>query len=90
MKIVFDNKSKTGMQELINNSNEVYLRIKTFRGCGRPAYEIYPSYKGEDDESVEVDGIKFVFSSYDKSLIDGIEIKYDKDLYNNGFYIKQI
>lgn len=90
MKIIFDSKSKTGMEELINNSNEEYLRIKTFRGCGRPAYEIYPSFKGEDDEMIEVDGINFVYSSSDKSMIDGVEIKYDKDLYNNGFYVKQI
>lgn len=89
MKISFDKKSKEGMEALINSSSENYLRIKTFRGCGRPAYEIFPSYKGEDDESIEVDGLTFVYNSCDASMIDGIVISYDKELYNNGFYIKQ-
>lgn len=90
MNISFDEKSKKGMEELINNSSEKYLRIKTFRGCGRPAYEIFPSYKGEDDESIEVDGLTFVYNRSDESMIDGIVISYDKELYNNGFYIKQV
>ena len=88
MKIIFDSKAKEGMMELLNNSSEEYLRISTFRGCGRPAYELFPSFKGEDDEAVEIDGITFVYKKGDESMINGIEIKYDKETNNNGFYIK--
>ena len=36
--------SKEALKNLIDESNENYIRIKVFYGCGRPAYEIYPSF----------------------------------------------
>ena len=88
MTIIFDDNAKLALEELIKNSSENYIRIKVFRGCGRPAYELNPSFKGEDDVLVEIQGIPFVFKSEDEKMIDGIEIKYDKEVYMNGFYIK--
>lgn len=88
MNIIFDWKSKEGMEELVAKSSESYLKIKCFRGCGKPAYEIFPSFKGEEDEVFEKDGLAFVYSKGDEKLIDGIEIFYDKDKYINGFYVK--
>lgn len=88
MRIVFDEKAKVGLEELINNSSENYIRIVVSRGCGRPAYDIFASFKAEDDEVFEIEGIAFVYKKIDENLINGIEIKYDKEVYNKGFYIK--
>lgn len=88
MRIIFDEKAKEGLEKLIESSSENNIRITVARGCGRPAYDIYPSFKGEDDESIVVDGILFVYKKLDENLINGIEIKYDKEIYNKGFYIK--
>ncbi|MGG7176342.1 iron-sulfur cluster biosynthesis family protein [Clostridium paraputrificum] len=90
MKIEFDEKTKKALEELVNNSSENSIRIKVFRGCGKPGYEIFPSFKGEYDEEVNIDGINFLYYKDDKRMIDGIEIKYDKDIYNNGFYIRSL
>lgn len=88
MNIIFDEKSKEGMKALVEGSTEKYLKIKCFRGCGKAAYEIFPSFKGEDDEVFEKEGLAFVYSKGDEKLIDGIEIFYDNDKYINGFYVK--
>lgn len=88
MNIKFDDKAKEAMKALLNNSNEKYIRIKAFRGCGRPAYELYTSFKGDDDKVLEMEGISFVYNVEDENMIDGIEIKYDREVYTNGFYIK--
>ena len=88
MNIRFDEKAKKALEDIIKNRSENYIRIKVFRGCGRPAYEIYPSYKGEEDMLVEINDIPFVYNKEDEKMVDGIEIKYDKETYINGFYIK--
>ena len=58
MKFTFDIKAKEALSELIKNSSENYIRIKVFYGCGRPAYDIYADFKGEEDEEVKIYGIK--------------------------------
>ena len=78
MNITFDEKAKKALEDIIKNSSENYIRIKVFRGCGRPAYEIYPSYKGEEDMLAEINDIPFVYNKEDQKMVDGIEIKYDK------------
>ena len=55
MKFTFDIKAKEALNELIKNSSENYIRIKVFYGCGRPAYDIYADFKGEEDEEVIID-----------------------------------
>ena len=88
MNIRFDEKAKKALEDIIKDSSENYIRIKVFRGCGRPAYEIYPSYKSEEDMLVEIDDIPFVYKKEDEKMVNGIEKKYDKETYTNGFYIK--
>lgn len=90
MEIIFDNKAKEALKELINKSSENYIRIKVFYGCGRPAYEIYPSFKVENDLEINVDDISFVILKDDIRGCNKLEIKYDNEVYNNGFYIKDI
>ena len=48
------------------------------------------TYVSKDDIEVIIDGISFVVSKKDEKLCDGIEIKYDKEVYNNGFYIRSL
>ena len=84
MNIRFDEKAKKALEDIIKDSSENYIRIKVFRGCGRPAYEIYPSYKSEEDMLVEIDDIPFVYKKEDEKMVNGIEIKYDKETYTNG------
>lgn len=88
MNIIFDEKTKVALNELVNNSSENYLKIKVTRGCGKPAYEIFTTFKSSDDEEAIIQGISFIYNKLDEKIIDGIQIKYDKELYNNGFYIK--
>lgn len=88
MNIIFDEKAKLALEELLKSSSESYIRIKVFRGCGRAAYELYPSFKGEEDILIEINDIPFVYYKGDSKMIDRIEIKYDKEVYTKGFYIK--
>ncbi|MGL5084576.1 MAG: hypothetical protein ACRC68_02455 [Clostridium sp.] len=91
MNIKFDNKTKKGLLDLIDNSSEEYARIKVVgNGCGKPAYDVYSSFKGEDDIEVIIDTVKFVIEKKDEKLCSNIEIKFDKDVYNNGFYVRMI
>ncbi|MFR3912197.1 MAG: iron-sulfur cluster biosynthesis family protein [Clostridium paraputrificum] len=85
MNITFDEKAKKALEDIIKDSSENYIRIKVFRGCGRPAYEIYPSYKSEEDMLVEIDDIPFVYKKEDEKMVNGIEIKYDKETYKMDF-----
>lgn len=91
IKIKFDQKTKLGLVDLINNSSEEYVRIKVVgNGCGKPAYDIYSSYKGDNDIEVVIDEIKFIISKEDEKLCSNIEIKFDKEVYNKGFYVRMI
>lgn len=88
MNINFDENTKLALIKMIEKSSENNIRIKAFRGCGRPAYELTVSFRDKDDLSVEIEGISFVFDKEDERMIDGITITYDEDKYINGFYIK--
>lgn len=91
MNIKFDEKTKIGLVELINNSSEEYVRIKVVgNGCGKPAYDIYSSFKDNNDVEVIINEIKFVISKEDEKLCSNIEIKFDKEIYNKGFYVRMI
>ena len=54
------------------------------------AYDIYSDYVSEEDFEIKINDVNFVIAKKDKKLCDGIEIKYDKDIYNNGFYVRSI
>ena len=90
MEIIFNEKANNALTELINNSSEEYIIIKVFYGCGRPAYEIYPDFKSDEDIEETINGIKFIVNKKDERACNKIEIKYDKEVYNKGFYIKDI
>lgn len=90
MKILFDEKAKSALKEMVEKSSENYIRIKPFIGCGKPAYEIYADFKGENDIEENIEGIAFVVHKDYERVCNGIEIKYDPEVYNNGFYIKSI
>ena len=90
MNILFDEKTRTALIELVNESTENYIRIKPFYGCGKPAYEMYVDYKRSTDIEEEIQGIIFIVNADDEKACNGIEIKYDKEVYNNGYYIKSL
>ena len=46
--------------------------------------------KAKNDIEELVDGITFVVHKEYEKICNGIEIKYDKEVYNKGFYIKSI
>ena len=53
--IKFDEKTKIGLLNLIDNSSEQYIRVKVLGcGCGKPAYDLYTSFKSEEDIEVVV------------------------------------
>lgn len=90
MEFIFNDKAKVALQELLQNSSENYIRIKVFYGCGRPAYELYCDFKTEDDVEVTIEDINFIVNKKDERACRKLEIKYDKEVYNKGFYIKDI
>ena len=90
MKIQFDEKAKEALKEMVEKSSENYIRIKPFIGCGKPAYEIYADFKGENDIEENIEGIIFVVHKDYERVCNGIEIKYDPEVYNKGFYIKSL
>lgn len=90
MNIIFDKKAKKALLELLKDTSADYIRIKPFRGCGKPAYQISVSFKGKKDDEEKIDDINFVFNKEDRDIINNIEIKYDKDVYNDGFYIRKM
>ena len=90
MNILFDEKVKKALLELLKDTSADYIRIKPFRGYGKPAYQISVSFKGKKDDEEKINEINFVFNKEDRDIIDNIEIKYDKELYNDGFYIRKL
>lgn len=90
MKLKFDEKAKKALKALVNESSEEYIRIKVFYGCGRPAYELYCDFKSDEDVEEVIEGIKFVVNTKDLRACNNLEIKYDKEVYNKGFYIKDL
>ncbi|MBS4956902.1 MAG: hypothetical protein KHZ99_07605 [Clostridium sp.] len=90
MELKFDEKAKDALKALVNESSEEYIRIKVFYGCGRPAYELYCDFKSDEDVEEAIEGIKFVVNRKDLRACNNLEIKYDKEVYNKGFYIKDL
>ncbi len=90
MELKFDEKAKEALKALVNESSEDYIRIKVFYGCGRPAYELYCDFKSDEDVEEIIEGIKFVVNKKDVRACNNLEIKYDKEVYNKGFYIKDL
>lgn len=90
MEIIFDKKAKEALEQLIKNSSEDYVRIKVFYGCGRPGYELYCDFKSSEDIEVVVSDISFIINKKDVRACSKLEIKYDKEIYNKGFYIKDL
>lgn len=90
MNFKFNSNAKEALEELIKNSSENYIRIKVFYGCGRPAYELYCDFKSDEDVEEVIEGIKFIVNKRDVRACNNLEIKYDKEVYNKGFYIKDL
>lgn len=90
MEINFNEKAKEALENLVRESSEEYVRIKVFYGCGRPGYELYCDFKSDDDVEEVIDGIKFVVNKKDVRACNKLEIRYDKEVYNKGFYIKDL
>lgn len=91
MNIIFDEKTKNGLLNLIENSSEEYVRVKVVgNGCGKPAYDLYTSFKGHSDIEVVINDIKFVISKEDEKLCSNIEVRFDKEVYNKGFYVRMV
>jgi Fe-S cluster assembly iron-binding protein IscA len=90
MNFKFNSNAKEALEELIKNSSENYIRIKVFYGCGRPAYELYCDFKSDEDVEEVIEGINFIVNKRDVRACNNLEIKYDKEVYNKGFYIKDL
>lgn len=90
MNLKFNSDAKKALEELIKNSSENYIRIKVFYGCGRPAYELYCDFKSDEDVEEVIEGINFIVNKRDVRACNNLEIKYDKEVYNKGFYIKDL
>ena len=90
MELKFDEKAREALKALVNESSEEYIRIKVFYGCGKPAYELYCDFKSDEDVEEVIEGIKFIVNKKDVRACNNIEIKYDKEGYNKGFYIKDL
>ena len=90
MNLKFNSDAKKALEELIKNSSENYIRIKVFYGCGRPAYELYCDFKSDEDVEEVIEGINFIVNKKDIRACNNLEIKYDKEVYNKGFYIKDL
>ena len=54
MNIVFDDKVKKALMGLLKDTSANYIRIKPFRGCGKPAYQISISFKGKKDDEEKI------------------------------------
>lgn len=50
------------------------MRIKVFYGCGRPAYDLYPDFKSDEDEEVIISGIKFVVNKKMLELVISLKL----------------
>lgn len=91
MNIIFNESTKIALLGKLEESKYNNIRIKVVAVCcGKPAYDIYVDYVTEDDFEVIINGVSFVISKKDEKLCNDIEIKYDKQIYNNGFYIRSI
>ncbi|MDV4149671.1 hypothetical protein R0131_02370 [Clostridium sp. AL.422] len=91
MNILFSEETKSALLEILEKSENNNIRVKVARiGCGKPAYDIYADYASNEDIQLVINDISFVIAKKDEKFCNGIEIKYDKEIYNNGFYIRSL
>lgn len=91
MKIIFNEETKLALLEVLRKSSNNNIRVKVLAvGCGKPAYDLYADFVSEEDLEFIINEVNFVIAKKDEKICDGIEIKYDKDIYNNGFYVRSL
>ncbi|MDZ4975957.1 hypothetical protein GNF42_16205 [Clostridium perfringens] len=91
MNIIFDEKTKEALLSEVDKSNYNQIRVKVVAiGCGKPEYDLYADFISDEDFEVIISDVKFVIAKKDEKLCNGIEIKYDKEVYNKGFYVRSL
>ncbi len=91
MNIVFNEITEKSLLKELKKSEHDYIRVKVVAvGCGKPAYDLYPDFISDEDFAVIINEVRFVISKKDEKLCNDIEIKYDKEVYNKGFYIRSL
>lgn len=90
MNITYDEKARTAMMNMMIENNKTYTRLKVARvGCGKPAIDLYAEDKREGDIVINKGGINFVVDKNENRYLHDVEIKYNKEVYNNdGFYVR--
>lgn len=89
MNIIFNENTKEALLKEIDKSSYNNIRVKVVAvGCGKPAYDLYADFVSDEDFEVTINEVKFVIAKKDEKLCNDIEIKYDKEIYNKGFYIR--
>lgn len=89
MRITYDEKTKIGLMNLMLEKSKSTVRLKVDRvGCGKPAIGLYAEDKRDGDTIIENNGVNFIVTENDKRYINDIEIKYNPEVYNNGFYVR--
>ena len=75
MNIIFSESTKKALLDEIEKSSYNHIRVKVVGvGCGK----------------VIINEVKFTIAKKDEKLCNDIEIKYDKEIYNKGFYVRSL
>ena len=81
MNIIFSESTKKALLDEIEKSSYNHIRVKVVGvGCGKP----------DEDFEVIINEVKFTIAKKDEKLCNDIEIKYDKEIYNKGFYVRSL
>ena len=91
MNIIFSESTKKALLDEIEKSSYNHIRVKVVGvGCGKPAYDLFADFISDEYFEVIINEVKFTIAKKDEKLCNDIEIKYDKEIYNKGFYVRSL
>lgn len=74
------------LKEFIKEESKEGIKIVAHMSCCGPVYEMGLDGKSEDDEIIEVKGIKFFADKETAELLEGASLTYDES--QEGFHIE--
>lgn len=86
MNVIIDNETKEALVNNLNKRNKsaVRLSIKGF-GWGGPTFGVVLDEQTENDDVIEIDGIKFVAEKDISFVFDNVKVIHRKGLFGDFF-----
>lgn len=91
MNIKFNEQADEALRALIKTKENSSIRLEVLAvGCGEPALGLCLDIQRNDDDYVNIQGISFVADHKFEIHLENIEILYNLEAFNGGFYVHRL